>query len=477
MKRKCTSHAGGPRKKAHVVDQSASATPPAIEQPVLQRFYPRLLTLRHYLMSVLPKSSKNRRRKLARLGRPMATKKATSICEPNMKLGQLLDSTVIGEHRTTEINDEEQPTKECNKDIEIFTQQLSPAITGATFKPGYFLQSEIVDFVIWRLFKRSSSHKLHHLLCHGFERSGSAYRRNDVDGDVASSIPGLVARYPNSYVHALKGPLWCRLHAVLGEGGDRIMIDLLMDCAIFRPVDDKFANYYQMSGPPVSDMEPDQLLKEAPVDSVPGKPASRPLLSLTGGDRTPCKIAFVRSRMFYAKAALNAKGGIRFGMRHIHVLNRFSRRDDKQQTVQIIRYMFPRQYGLHNVFTSKIDPRETAMPLKDYTLREKEIHQSMCRALGDKVNDADELVKWKLRVPKRLRGHLVFLVDKLRILNQQCSYTEMLRHYCPVEVGANARLVTLNADIADCPSLVQARVEESSSPIKECCYSVSRGFE
>lgn len=33
--------------------------------------------------------------------------------------------------------------------------------------------------------------------------------------------------------------------------------------------------------------------------------------------RTPCKISFVRSRMFYAKAALNANGGIRFGMRHI----------------------------------------------------------------------------------------------------------------------------------------------------------------
>ena len=28
-------------------------------------------------------------------------------------------------------------------------------------------------------------------------------------------------------------------------------------------------------------------------------------------------IRFVRSRMLYARAALNAKGGVRFGMRHI----------------------------------------------------------------------------------------------------------------------------------------------------------------
>lgn len=74
------------------------------------------------------------------------------------------------------------------------------------------------------------------------------------------------------------------------------------------------------------------------------------------------------------------------------------------------------------------------MPLKDYTLREKEIHQSMCQYLGDKVHNADEVAKWKQRIPKRLRGNLISMIKKLRILNQRCSYTEMLRHYCPIEV-------------------------------------------
>lgn len=104
-----------------------------------------------------------------------------------------------------------------------------------------------------------------------------------------------------------------------------------------------------------------------------------------------------------------------------------------------MRYIFPRQYGLHNVFTSKTDSRETAMPFKDYTLREKEIHQSMCKDLGARVNDADQVARWKQRVPRRLRGDLVCLISKLRILNQRCSYTELLRHYCPVEVGALVR--------------------------------------
>lgn len=146
MKRKCSSRAaGGPRKKAHLVHQSANATPAAIEQPVLQRFYPRLLTLRHYLLSVLPKSSRNRRRKLAQLGRPVAAKTGPhSTCSPDdIELAQLLDSTVIGDSGTAKVENEEQLTKDRNRDIETFTQQLSPAITASTFKPGYFMQSEV----------------------------------------------------------------------------------------------------------------------------------------------------------------------------------------------------------------------------------------------------------------------------------------------------------------------------------------------
>ena len=167
--------------------------------------------------------------------------------------------------------------------------------------------------MIWRLFKRSSSHKLQHLLCHGYERSASIFRHKDNDGGITSSIPGLVARHPNSHVHALKGPLWCRLHAALGEGGDRLIMDMLTECAIFLPVDKKSANYYQLSGPPLFDLQP---ITAANTIIAQPHPTGGPTDLPTEG-RTPCQIAFVRSRMFYARAALNAKGGIRFGMRHI----------------------------------------------------------------------------------------------------------------------------------------------------------------
>jgi len=38
---------------------------------------------------------------------------------------------------------------------------------------------------------------------------------------------------------------------------------------------------------------------------------------VTSEIRKPSTIKFVRSRMLYARAALNAKGGVRFGLRHI----------------------------------------------------------------------------------------------------------------------------------------------------------------
>jgi hypothetical protein len=120
-------------------------------------------------------------------------------------------------------------------------------------------------------------------------------------------------------------------------------------------------------------------------------------------------------------------------------LNRFSDLEDQQQTIHILQYIFPRQYGLHNAFTSKVDVRETAMAFKDYTLREKELHLAMCRDLSEKNRTPERVSRWKSRLPKRLRGETMDLVAKLRKLNKRCSYVELLRHYCPVEVTVTMR--------------------------------------
>ena len=82
-------------------------------------------------------------------------------------------------------------------------------------------------------------------------------------------------------------------------------------------------------------------------------------------------------------------------------------------------YIFPRQFGLHNVFTDDVDPRQTVQPFKDYTLREDEINARYSSAENPKI-------------PKRLRGQAVQLVRKLQIQHARCPYKKLLEHYCPV---------------------------------------------
>lgn len=109
------------------------------------------------------------------------------------------------------------------------------------------------------------------------------------------------------------------------------------------------------------------------------------------------------------------------------VLNRFPNSSNLADTVHVMKYIFPRQFGLHNVFTSVVDSRETVQPFKDYTLREEEIARSKF-AQGSRF-------QVRPKIPKRLRGGPLQLVQRLQKRSQTCSYTELLRHYCPISVS------------------------------------------
>lgn len=105
---------------------------------------------------------------------------------------------------------------------------------------------QILDFVIWQLFQRETKATSwpRHLLCDGF-------RKRAREGDPASTtIPGVYSLYPNSHVAALMLAPWPHLLALLGQSGQRIMIDLLLDCSIFVTVGAGLGNYFQHSGMP-----------------------------------------------------------------------------------------------------------------------------------------------------------------------------------------------------------------------------------
>lgn len=168
------------------------------------------------------------------------------------------------------------------------------------------IHTKIVDFVIWLLFSREGAGSWpKHLLCDGFRRQAGPDNRPGPA--TTTAIPGLCSVYPNQHVEALKMSPWPQLLMLLGSAGERIMIDLLVDCSIFMPVKTGKGNLYQLAGIPISEAEP---LTQAGCKQEPTHKAGN-------AELRPSEISFVRSRMLYARAALNARGLVHFGLRHI----------------------------------------------------------------------------------------------------------------------------------------------------------------
>ncbi|KAI8219574.1 Telomerase reverse transcriptase [Colletotrichum sp. SAR 10_77] len=231
----------------------------------------------------------------------------------------------------------------------------------------------------------------------------------------------------------LKASPWPQLLMLLGKSGEQIMIDLLIDTAIFLPAQAGVGNMYQLSGTPM--FAADTARWEPAAAQKPAKDSN------LESERLPSELPFMRNRMLYARAALTGRGTVHYGFRHIHVLSRCPRVTDsaqadpdqktrldqsnEQNTLKVMMYIFPRQFGLHNVFTSKVDHLKTAQKLPDYTLREEEINSLF----------KDQ----KIRTPKRLRGDVKRLVEHLQLLHGRCAYAELLRHHCPSAIDGTTR--------------------------------------
>ncbi|UKZ53736.1 hypothetical protein TrVGV298_007534 [Trichoderma virens] len=384
-----------------------------VKKDLLLLHYPVVCTLREHVLSSLPDTSKIRRKKIAALGSSID---ASAI---EIQLAHVLDSTLVGTSLPTPKSESEEAT---------WQQWLSFSQKGdesyVTISNGVAssiaIQSEIIDFVIWSLFSKERNGSWpKHILCDGFRRNARD------DQSARSTIHGVFSLYPNFHVRALREAPWPHLLALLGQAGERVMINLLYKCSIFLKVDAGRDNYLQLTGIPLSELDT--------------KASDHTLKSQM---RKPSDITIVRSRIFYAKPATTAKGLVQAGFKHIHALNRhphtsevFGTGTDSQESIKIrqqneahttklMMYIFPRQFGLHNVFTSAIDANQTAQKFHDYTLREDEINKAMRASKGVPEKSLPKL-------PKRLRGTTRDLVRRLQILHARCSYFELLRHYCP----------------------------------------------
>jgi len=147
------------------------------------------------------------------------------------------------------------------------------------------------------------------MLCDGF-RTHTGPRPPGGAGPTLCDIPGIFSAHPNHCVRALKEPPWPQLLLLFGKEGERIMIDLLLDCSIFISIKAGKDNLYQVCGTPIAELQP--LARDQPNNmraDTSGMPQAL----------RPTDISFVRSRMMYARAALNARGLVHFGLRHIRM--------------------------------------------------------------------------------------------------------------------------------------------------------------
>ena len=341
----------GKRKRGHPVQEEEkrakvkeeSIIP--VRHPTLGLYYRNVLTLKDYMLSKLPTTSKTRRRKIASIlpdttNSQQPDENTNASSQGRHCLSKLLNNTLVCTVR------EQTPRPESAR-IENFEAFSQHAKCTAASSLGGSTSSlpDLVDYAIWLLFHEihRRAHRPPHMLCHGFQRCFNP-RQISEDHCPVAGIPGLVSYYPNANVNALKGSLWREVLGLLGKEGDRIVLDLILDSGIFVAGDEGLNNYYQLSGrsypgrpldrdsslsrtgTPLTDLQP--LSGSSFRTHVFSKPdlcnASISRRATQSMRKKPAAILFVRHRMFYARAALNAKGRVTFGLRHIRGFGNFA---------------------------------------------------------------------------------------------------------------------------------------------------------
>lgn len=310
-------------------------------------------------------------------------------------------------------------------------------------------QPQVIDFVIWTLFQGSfGGVRPQHILCHGLQRA-SALGDSGESGDRKSILPGVVRHHPNNNLDILTSSPWSDLLPLLGEDAELIFSGLLLDCGVFTKLPSGSGNFFQLSGLPVSELKTTGISKTQPA-SLSRRPSTQ--------NFQPPDVRFVRNRMLYARPSLNPVGKVKFGLHHAHVLQRFHNVGDRNQTIHFLKYIFPRQYGLHNVFTSAVDPAETSQPFKDYTVREVEISG---RAKGAPAS-----------VPRRVRG-AISIAEKIRRNHDTCSYSQLLRHHC----ATTSPPLSFQEQLVSSSELLGTHISSSAPPREKSHVERDNGVE
>ncbi|KAJ6259859.1 hypothetical protein Dda_5503 [Drechslerella dactyloides] len=487
--------------------QNASRETPAIHHPILSAYFQSLLPLRQYLALAINSSKSTATSSISRRERLLRFESDGSVLQNDVV--RLLDTTVVGALK---------PTEEIDGADPVVEKALAECLNATQDERIVSSHDELVDCAISILFQKARVYG-------GWANSvlAAGYRINDSSTRLRTTHKfrqfglDVVCIYPNPHAAEFRSTPWKTITDIIGQ---ETMLKLLAmqgdaEGAVFFPLSDKVRRGYgpnslisnkcfqQFLGTPLSEIQLEKKVQKI-WPAHEGVAAARPHEQVTFSRkpktpesivRTPSEIRFVRSRIFYAKPVNNKNSESKTGLPHIHVLNRYSNPNKRNHKVHALKYIFPRAFDLHNVFTSTVDKRDTAQKFKDYTLREEEIDSRISRSYQDRrlkkvikknsqpgdpgcPDDNDDLhhgyvpppsplpdISKKERtayelienLPQRFRGRILHLVGELIRLQRRCRYHPLLQHYCPSSV--------INPDASDPrPKVPTAPPSNQTSP-------------
>jgi len=105
--------------------------------PLLRQYYHEVQSLRNYLVSRLPKSSKKRRRRLLHYGLQSAQDESILVDDGTV---QLLDKIQVG---TSKHIGNREEVEQLDEEISVFTQQVSESDISITPRSRELRQSEV----------------------------------------------------------------------------------------------------------------------------------------------------------------------------------------------------------------------------------------------------------------------------------------------------------------------------------------------
>lgn len=104
--------------------------------PLLTQYYHEACSLRQYLVSRLPKSSKKRRRRVLHYGQ---SSNQSSDLPCDSALSELLDTIIVGTSKSVSVGS----VTDLDNDISVFTQQVSETDISIAPSSGRLTQSEV----------------------------------------------------------------------------------------------------------------------------------------------------------------------------------------------------------------------------------------------------------------------------------------------------------------------------------------------